>query len=123
MPCKAMLRYRCPVKSGNERDPCPLLPRLPAGRQHSGETAADKAEEGMGDGRSVWPESAGIHAAYNGWHKGLIAEAIGLWNGMRPRKNFFFTKEKLHQKKRFRVRGSQSLKPVQIRIEGCNSPS
>ena len=24
-----MFRYRCPVKSGNERDPCPMLPRFP----------------------------------------------------------------------------------------------
>ncbi len=65
---------RCPVKSGNERDPRPqLLPGYIPG--HSGETAGAKPEEGAGDGRSVCPESPGLHAAYNGRD-----------NGMRPRK-------------------------------------
>jgi hypothetical protein len=32
---------------------------------HSGGTAADKAEEGAGDDRSVCPEFPGLHAAYN----------------------------------------------------------
>ena len=31
-------------------------------------TASDKLEEGVVDGRSVCPESSGIHAAYNGWY-------------------------------------------------------
>ena len=42
----------CPVKSGNEQDPCPML--LTGHRPvHLWETAADKAEEGTVDGRSV----------------------------------------------------------------------
>ena len=42
---------------------------------HSSETAAAKAEEGVGDGRSVCPEFPGLHAAY-----------IDTYNGMRLRK-------------------------------------
>ena len=57
---------RCQVKSCNERDLCPQLPRLPQGGRHSVETASDKLEEGRGDARSVWPESAGPHVAYKG---------------------------------------------------------
>ena len=30
-----------------------------------------KWEEGVGDGRSVWPESPGLHARDNGWDRGL----------------------------------------------------
>ena len=37
---------------------------------HYSGTARVKWEEGVGDGRSVWPESLGLHAAYNGWHNG-----------------------------------------------------
>ena len=40
-------------------------------RTHSNETARAKWEEGMVDGRSVCSESAGLHAAYNGWDNGL----------------------------------------------------
>jgi hypothetical protein len=63
------------VKSVNERDPRPmLLLPSPEGR-HSWETAGDKPEEGAGDGRSVCPESPGLHATHN-----------ACYNGMRPRK-------------------------------------
>ena len=50
------------------------------------ETAADKAEEGAVDGRSVWPESAGQHAAYNGWHNGtqLRKEKLILKTSLNP---------------------------------------
>ena len=41
-------------------------------RGHSRRTARVKWEEGVGDGRSVWPESPGLHAAYNGWNNGLL---------------------------------------------------
>jgi len=34
-------------------------------------TARVKWEEGVGDGRSVWSETLGLHAAYNGWNSGL----------------------------------------------------
>ena len=67
---------RCPVKSGNERDPRPLLPAAPRkGAGHTRGTAAAKAEEGAGHGRSVCPESPGPHASCNGRD-----------NGFRPRK-------------------------------------
>ncbi len=42
---------------------------------HYKQTARVKWEEGVGDGRSVWPESLGLHTAY-----------IGQDNGMRLRK-------------------------------------
>ena len=42
---------------------------------HSKETANAKFEEGVGDGRSVCPESSGLHAAY-----------IGRYNEMQLRK-------------------------------------
>ncbi len=66
---------RCPVKSGNDRDPhlcCNCCLRV-AG--HTEETATDKVEEGAGHGRSVCPESPGPHASCN-----------GRYNGFRPRK-------------------------------------
>ncbi len=67
---------RCPVKSGNERDPHPQLPAGPVrGAGHSAGIAADKADESGGDGRSVCPETPGLHAGYNGGD-----------NGIRPRK-------------------------------------
>ena len=56
---------RCPVKSGNERDPCLLLLSGPSGPEHSGGTAGDKPEEGAGNDRSVCPEFPGLHADYN----------------------------------------------------------
>ena len=51
---------RRPVKSGNERDPRPYLPARTFG--YGGDnrgTASAKLEEGVDDGRSVCPESAG----------------------------------------------------------------
>ena len=45
---------RCPVKSGNERDPCPYLLTLPQGGVHYRGTARVKWEKGAGDGRSVY---------------------------------------------------------------------
>ncbi len=43
-----------------------MLPIIPSGMMHSWETAVDKTEEGVGDGRSVCPECARLHAALNG---------------------------------------------------------
>jgi hypothetical protein len=63
---------RCPVKSGNDRDPRLLLPAaLQKEAGHTRGTAADKAEEGVGHGRSVCPESPGPHASCNGRDNGL----------------------------------------------------
>lgn len=56
----------CLVKSSNERDPHAQLPLSPPGERHPVQTARVKWEEGEGDGRSVWPESHGLHVAYNG---------------------------------------------------------
>ena len=61
----------CPVKSGNERDPYSLLQVSSPDETHSVRTARVKWEEGEGDGRSVWPKSQGLHAAYNDSHNGL----------------------------------------------------
>ena len=52
------------VKSVNERDPHHMLLIFCPQEMHSCETAGDKPEEGVGDGRSVWRESSGLHAAY-----------------------------------------------------------
>ena len=38
---------------------------------HTKGTASDKLEEGVDDGRSVCPESPGLHAGYNGWDNGF----------------------------------------------------
>ncbi len=54
------------VKSDNERDPCSQLPLFPLGKKHIVETAGAKSEEGGGYGRSVCPESLGLHARYKG---------------------------------------------------------
>ena len=59
---------RRPVKSGNERDPRPQLVPSATALGHSGGTAAAKAEEGAGDGRSVY--MTGFHSKY--WLFGLI---------------------------------------------------
>ena len=57
---------RRPVKSGNERDPYPLFVNWSLrGLKPIKGTAADKAEEGAVNGRSVCPESPGLHASYN----------------------------------------------------------
>ncbi len=51
---------RCPVKSGNDRDPCLLLPAtLRKEVRHTRGTATDKVEEGVGHGRSVPPNLPG----------------------------------------------------------------
>ena len=67
---------RCPVKSGNDRDPRPHLPPSPAMEERAqwGDCPR-KREEGVGNGRSVCPEPPGLHARNNGGN-----------NGMRPRK-------------------------------------
>ena len=49
-----------------ERDPRALLLFTPPGVEHSVQTALVKREEGGGDGRSVCPESHGLHAGRNG---------------------------------------------------------
>ena len=59
------------VKSDNERDPCCQLQFFLPREKHSGETAADEAEEGVGNGRSVCPESPRLHADYNVRNNGL----------------------------------------------------
>ncbi len=63
---------RYPVKSGNERDPRLYLPARSHGFVgNSKGTATDKAEEGAGKGRSVCPETPGLHAGCNGMNNGL----------------------------------------------------
>ena len=69
---------RCPVKSGNEQDPCPMLQLCISVCRHSWGTAADKAEEGAVDGRSVCSESSGLHAAYNDWDNGMRHRKVKL---------------------------------------------
>ncbi len=59
------------VKSDNERDPRPYLLLIPPGMRHYKGTAAAKAEEGEVNGRSVCPESPGLHARYKGQDNGL----------------------------------------------------
>ena len=63
------------VKSVNERDPrCHLLSYfqiISKKYEHYGRTAGDKPEEGVGDGRSVWPGYPWLHAACNGWDNAL----------------------------------------------------
>ncbi len=59
---------RCSVKSGNERNPCRLLPSRNGG--HSDETARVKREEGADDVKSVWPLRPGLHTCYNGRYNG-----------------------------------------------------
>ena len=67
---------RCWVKSRNERNPyCQLL----TGRaEHSGETAADKVEEGGDDVKSSWPLRPGLHTCYNGRYRGLPSREVEL---------------------------------------------
>ena len=54
---------RCPVKSGNERNPCCML-------QVSYGTAGIKPEEGGDDVKSAWPLYPGLHTRYNGRYSG-----------------------------------------------------
>ncbi len=57
---------RCWVKSRNERNPYPLLPR----KGISEETASDELEEGGDDVKSSWPLCPGRHTCYNGRYGG-----------------------------------------------------
>ena len=59
---------RCWVKSRNERNPYSQL--LTSEVEHSGETAADKAEEGGDDVKSSWLLRVGLHTCYNGNYRG-----------------------------------------------------
>ncbi len=67
---------RHPVKSGNEQDPCHSCQHTLRGDGHTVGTAAAKAEEGAGYGRSVCPESSGLHAGYNGWDNGHLHREV-----------------------------------------------
>ena len=58
---------RCWVKSRNERNPYPVLPR----KGISQETASDKLEEGGDDVKSSWPLCPGLHTCYNGYYRGM----------------------------------------------------
>ena len=59
------------VKSDNERDPHPYLPRSLRRSRDYRETAGAKSEEGEGNGRSVCSECTGLHAQYKGRDNGL----------------------------------------------------
>ncbi len=62
---------RCPVKSGNERD---LYLQLPPAQSVDWAQCKDclgNKEEGSGNGRSVCPESSGLHARNNGRDNGI----------------------------------------------------
>ena len=69
---------RCWVKSRNERNPYLLLLIMPSGMKNSRETAADKAEEGGDDVKSVRPLCLGLHTCYNGRYKGLPNREVEL---------------------------------------------
>ncbi len=60
---------RCPVKSGNERNPCHML-------QVSYGTAGIKPEEGGDDVKSAWPLYPGLHTRYNGQYNGLQSRKV-----------------------------------------------
>ena len=75
----------CLVKSSNERDPRVQLLISPPGEMHPVRTARVKWEEGEGDGRSVWPESPGLHVAYNGRDNGLQPRKGKLISQTRPK--------------------------------------
>ena len=60
---------RCPVKSGNERNPCHML-------QVSYGTAGIKPEEGGDDVKSAWPLCPGLHTRYNGQYNGLQSRKV-----------------------------------------------
>jgi hypothetical protein len=60
---------RCPVKSGNERNPCCML-------QVSYGTAGIKPEEGGDDVKSAWPLCPGLHTRYNGQNNGLQSREV-----------------------------------------------
>ena len=62
---------------------------------HSHDTAERNSEEGGDDVKSAWPLCLGLHPRYNGRYNGLA----------KPRG------------------GANPLKPVSVRIAGCNSPA
>jgi hypothetical protein len=60
---------RCPVKSGNERNPRHML-------EVSYGTAGIKPEEGGDDVKSAWPLCPGLHTRYNGQHNRLQSREV-----------------------------------------------
>ena len=62
---------RCTVKSGNERNPCPML-------NMSWETANFKLEEGEDDVKSAWLLRPGLHTCYNGQYNGSLSRKVEL---------------------------------------------
>src|SRR3989304_6832292 len=60
---------RCPVKSGNERNPCWML-------QVSSRTAGIVPEEGGEDVKSAWPLYPGPHTRYNGQYNGSQSREV-----------------------------------------------
>ncbi len=60
---------RCPVKSGNERNPHCVL-------YVSHETAVIKPEEGGDDVKSAWPLYLGLHTRYNGRYNGSQSREV-----------------------------------------------
>ncbi len=86
--CPTTVRaVRCPVKSGNERDPRPQLPAGPLGTPGTlWRLPGAKPEEGVGNGRSVCSDRSGLHAGCNGWY-----------NGMQLRKKELISKTSLSQ--------------------------
>jgi hypothetical protein len=60
---------RCPVKSGNERNPRRML-------EVSSGTAGIKPEEGGDDVKSAWPLYPGLHTRYNGRYNGLQSREV-----------------------------------------------
>ena len=70
--------------------------RNPCRQLHvSGETAGLKPEEGGDDVKSAWPLYLGLHTRYNGRYNGLPT----------------------------REGEANPIKPVSVRIVGCNSPA
>ena len=64
-------QQKCHVKSCNERDLCLQLPaRISSDRAHC-RNCDGNIEEGAGYGRSVCPESSGLHARNNGMDNGM----------------------------------------------------
>ena len=85
---------RCWVKSRNERNPYSQL--LTSEVEHSGETAADKAEEGGDDVKSSWPLCPGRHTCYNGRHKRQLTSDS--WRILKSRSQFGLQSEtRLHE--------------------------
>ncbi len=61
----------CTVKSGNERNPYPVL-------NFSQETATYNVEEGEDDVKSAWLLRLGPHACYNGQYNELLSRKVEL---------------------------------------------